>query len=289
MPERTISVDEFLSKRGSPDGRFHKASKAPASWSDNNRSATFTMSTQQEDRDGDIVFTAGIDITEFMKNPVALPFHKSRDFPIGTWGDLTKGPAQLDGVLTFLDAGVDETADKMAAMVKSGVMRACSIGFIPKDIAIRTMEDGTPTWSYEIRACELVECSVVPIPSNPGALVKSADGDMRLAKELLEEVLDTWAKTPDGLLVPRAEYERTYKTVVERIAPKTTEEIVEEIVERREASLVERIKAAFGIKKTEEKSVEKVEEKAPAISDEEIDDRAAKAMAKIAAVKARAA
>lgn len=220
MPEKLISVDEFMSKRApSAKGTIVKAAKAPATWDGEKRSAVFTMSTQQEDRDGDIVFTAGIDTSEFEKNPVALLFHKSREFPVGTWSDIRKQPQRLEGTCTFIPEGIEEDADSAAKLVAAGVLRACSIGFIPKTVALRTMDNGEPTWSYEIRECELVECSIVPIPANPGALVKSADGDSRLAKELLEQVLDEWAKTPEGLLVPRAEYEKTYKVVIEKIAP----------------------------------------------------------------------
>lgn len=219
MPEKLISVDEYMAKRGhaARGDRVVKASKAPSTWSKDSRSAEFVMSTQQEDRDGDIVYTAGIDTTEFEKNPVALLFHKSRDFPVGTWSDLRKelggATPRLLGTCGFVPEGTTQEADVTAKMVAAGTIRACSIGFLPKTIAMRTLDNGEPTWSYEIRECELFECSIVPIPANPGALVKAADGDMALAKDLVEEVLDTWAKTPEGLLVPRADFEKTYEIV----------------------------------------------------------------------------
>jgi hypothetical protein len=97
--------------------------------------------------------------------------------------------------------------------VEQGVLRACSIGFIPKTVNRRTLENGNPAYSFEIIEAELIECSIVPVPAHPAALVKAAAGDQVLCRELIEDVLDNWAKTKDGILVPRAEYERVYKAV----------------------------------------------------------------------------
>lgn len=282
MPEKLISVDEFMSKRhaGAKGDKLFKAAKAPTSWSEETRSAVFVMSTQDEDRDGDVVFTAGIDTTEFEKNPVALLFHKSREFPIGTWSNLQKGARQLEGTCTFIPEGVEDEADVAAKLVAAGVLRACSIGFIPKTIAMRTLENGDPTWSYEIRECELVECSIVPIPANPGALIKSADGDMRMAKELIEEVLDTYSRTPEGLLIPRAEYEKAYRVVVEKIAPPAP--TLPEAGSDAERSFFERLRKALGI----QSKAPEPPPPAPVPTAEEIAERTAKVRARAARIAA---
>ena len=47
------------------------------------RSVQFTISKEVVDRDGDILRAGGVDFTNYMKNPVFLPFHNSRDFPLG--------------------------------------------------------------------------------------------------------------------------------------------------------------------------------------------------------------
>jgi HK97 family phage prohead protease len=208
----TASLDEFLSKRQHEmsGGAMFKAARAPASWNKDTRTGRFVMSTQETDRDGDVVFTAGIDSAQFMKNPIALLNHRS-DQPIGTWGALSKKPKSLEGDVSLIEEGKVEKADEAAALIASGILRACSIGFIPKTIKRIVMENGEPTWSWEIIECELVECSIVSIPANPMALAKSAK-ETRLAYDLIAEVLDCYAKDPKtGLIVPKAEYEAAHK------------------------------------------------------------------------------
>lgn len=218
-----VSIDEFLNERKdfvkSGDVLMKAASKAPSSWNPDTRSVKFTMSAEVEDRDRDIVVQAGIETDEFMKNPIAPWAHRSRDFPIGTWSELAKitgRPKRTEGVLTVVPEGTDEIADQVARHLAAGSIRACSIGFIPKSVERREVpEDRRDSYfwpGYMIHECELVECSPCSIPSNPAALAKAAaDGDVH-AREMIEEILDNWAKDPtSGLLVPRSEFEAAYK------------------------------------------------------------------------------
>jgi HK97 family phage prohead protease len=216
MTDQTVSIDEFMSRRkaNSRDNVLFKAAKAPASWDATSRKGRFVMSAKAKDRDGDIVFTDGIDLTEFTKNPIALLNHRSSD-PIGTWDNIAKGAESMEGDVVLGPAGTTEEIDKAAGLIGAGILRASSIGFIPKTIKRIVLEDGTPTWSYEIIECELVECSLVSIPANPMALAKgSKDEPLTLARDLIEEVLDTYARDPaTGLIVPKAEYEAAHKAL----------------------------------------------------------------------------
>ena len=47
------------------------------------RSVLFTISKEVVDRDGDILRASGVDFGNYMKNPVFLSFHNSREFPLG--------------------------------------------------------------------------------------------------------------------------------------------------------------------------------------------------------------
>ena len=220
MPEATeVSVDEFLSKRKDfvkSGDILVKAHKQPASWNDERRSARFVMSSEMEDRDRDIIMQDGLSVDEFMKNPIALYGHFARGFPIGKWDNISTvrgNPRRTEGDLMFAPEGDDEVADRVARHVKSGILRATSIGFIPKRIRRREQEAEQGWSGYEILEADLMECSVVTVPSNPIALVKHAD-DFKDARLVIEEVLDTWAKHPEtGLLVPREEFEEAYKLV----------------------------------------------------------------------------
>lgn len=230
MPKK-ISVDEIIARRkdlGSDVAPVVKAARAPSSWNKDARSARFVMNAQAPDRMGDVIVTDGIDLSQFEKNPVALLFHSSRSWPIGTWGDvekLTKGrPPRLEGTMTLLppDGPVKEV-DEAAWMIENGGVRGCSIGFIPNWDEVEMILDDEGKWQggLEFKACEMVEASLVPIPASPQSLIRSAGGEMRVAKEFIEEVLDTYTKTPEGLLLPREEYERAYKVTVEKISEDT--------------------------------------------------------------------
>lgn len=230
-----------------------KTFKAPASWNAEKRTARFTMTSEAVDRYGDIVVQSGMDITRFMENPQGLVFHNSRSWPIGNWSDITKNltgrPKRTEGTLNFLPEGVEPDADRAARHVAAGSIKTVSIGFSPDWDAVELILDDDEEWvtGLKFNKSELLECSLVPIPAQPDALVKDAGGDWGLAKELIEEVLDTWAKTPEGILIPLADYEREYKYTVEKIhadtitaagtADVTTDTVVLEVDEIKEITV----------------------------------------------------
>ncbi|MHB1086147.1 MAG: HK97 family phage prohead protease [Minisyncoccota bacterium] len=228
MRTKKANVDEIMSRRkdiSGASGTVLKAAKAPNSWNKQDRSCRFVMNAQAPDRMGDVIVTAGIDTTEFERNPVGLLFHSSRSWPIGSWSDLEKKtagrPPRLEGTLNLLPAnGPIKEIDETAWMIENGGVRACSIGFRPDWEQAEMILDEEGKWQGGIQwnACELLEGSVVPLPASPESLAKSAGGDFRLAREFIEEVLDTYAKTPEGILLPLADYERAYKRTVEKVA-----------------------------------------------------------------------
>lgn len=223
MPDDLISVDEFLGSRKAfvKGDVLCKAARGVPSWDKDKRSARFVMSAEVEDRDRDIVVQAGLNTDGFAANPVALWAHSGRSFPVGTWTDIEKvlggRPKRTEGTLKLVSEGGDEIADRLAFHLGEGTVRACSIGFIPKAVRKRDVPEDKKTESYYypgylIEEAELVECSAVAIPANPAALAKAAvDGDV-VASDIIEMVLDTWAKHPEtGLLVPRAEFEAAHR------------------------------------------------------------------------------
>ena len=218
---KKVSADEAQSKRAAQTKSVAgglavvKGLTSPRTWDDEKRSAKFIMTTEQVDRYGDIVGQAGMDITNFSANPQGLLFHNSRSWPVGQWSDITKvlsgRPKRTEGVLNFLPEGVDVDCDRAANHVKHGTIKTVSIGFIPDWDDVDAVLNEEEDWiGYRFNKSELIECSLVPVPANPGALVKDARGDDVLARSLVEEVLDTWTRTPEGLLVPIKDYEQTH-------------------------------------------------------------------------------
>jgi len=196
-------------------GAVLKQFREPASFNRDERTARFVMSSESIDRMGDVVVQAGLDVSIFEKNPQALLFHNSRAFPIGLWENISKvngRPKRTEGTLRFMPEGEDEDADRTARHVAFGTLRAVSIGFIPKDVEVRR-DDDERFAGFRITESEMIECSVVPVPANPDAIVKAADGDFRMAYDLIEEVLDTYTKNDAGLIVPREAYEQKRKEI----------------------------------------------------------------------------
>ena len=217
MATRTVSVDEYLDARKrfvDKAGRLHKGTvaekaRAPASFDKEKGTCRFTMSAEIEDRDNDIVMQGGLDMVEFLKNPVAPFAHDSADFPIGNWSDveqlLTGRPKRTEGTLNLLKG--DPVADRLALHLGGGTIKACSIGFMPLAIERRPTDDNSMSWpGYIIHEAELYECSPCCIPANPAALAKSAAANGLLPREVIEQVLDAWT-LKDGLLVSRDDYE----------------------------------------------------------------------------------
>ncbi|MFN3585177.1 HK97 family phage prohead protease [Phenylobacterium sp.] len=277
MPQTIVSVDEFIStqKGAVKDGGIVlKAFKSPSSWDPEKRTARFTLSAQTEDRDRDIIMQDGLRTEEFAKNPVALMFHNGRSWPIGQWSDVTKlltgRPKRTEATLNLMAEGEEPDADRAARHIAAGTLRTCSIGFIPIDVRRREIpEDKRDTYwypGYEIIEAELVEASIVPVPSLREALVKAAgaqgDDDFIAAREVIEQVLDTWARHPEtGLMIPRAEFETAWKsatgnrTVVTKETPEPVE--VAEAPETPAPGLFDQVKAF--IAKALGKTVEEIE------------------------------
>jgi HK97 family phage prohead protease len=224
MGDKLVSVDEYLStqKGAVKSGDIVlKAFRSPSSWDPKKRTARFTLSAQAEDRDRDLILQEGLDTSHFEKNPVALMFHNARSWPIGRWSDIAKNltgrPKRTEATLNLLPEGTEPDADRAAAHIAAGTLSTCSIGFIPREVRKREVpEDKKDTYywpGYGILSAELVEASIVPVPSLREAAVKAAGGDeLALPRELIEEILDSWAKHPEtGLIVPRSELEAAHK------------------------------------------------------------------------------
>lgn len=215
---KRASADEARAKRkdhiAERGGRslIIKGTSSPRSWDGTTRSASFVMTSETQDRYGDIVGQAGLSIDRFLENPVALPFHNSRTFPIGSWSDVTKllsgRPKRTEGKLNFMKEGADPDSDRCAVHVEQGTLRTVSIGFAPNWEEIEFILDDDEDWTggFRFNESELLECSLVPIPAQPDALVKDAGGDFALGRQLIEYVLDTYVRTPEGLLLPMDEY-----------------------------------------------------------------------------------
>ena len=156
------------------------------------RSVLFTISKEVVDRDGDILRASGVDFSNYMKNPVFLSFHNSREFPLGKVTKFWVEGNEVKAVVyfpTLEELATDpNNASEKAKLVdftyhcyKTGMLNAVSVGFIP----VEWIETDN---GYDILKWELLEFSAVAVPANQDAIaqaVKSFGNDF--AKSFITE------------------------------------------------------------------------------------------------------
>lgn len=206
MPEMTFEEIADKRKFSSHDGVVYRAAKMPKSFNEGMRSATFVMTDETEDSYGDIVRAKGGDLTRFESNPIALLNHQ-RDLMLGTWSDVKRIGKRIEGTVTLAEEGTAPHVDMAHNLMRQGILRAASIGFIPKDWELIRTDDGDWTGGIDWTEWEMTECSVVSVPANPAALAKSIKQGNPLALEFIEQVLDTYTKTGAGLIVTKSSLE----------------------------------------------------------------------------------
>jgi len=119
-------------------------------------------STETEDRSGEVVKMGGWELDNFKANPVLQFAHRYDTPPIG----IAKNIRVEDGKLVFepMFHEITEAAREIKKMFEADppIMRAWSVGFIPKDY--------DPKNDRVITKQELLEISAVPVPANAEAL-----------------------------------------------------------------------------------------------------------------------
>lgn len=140
-------------------------------------------STPTPDRDGDVIVPGGIDVKNFMRNPVLLWSHDPYQLPIGKITNLS-----ITGEGLIFDAefasDISDMAKSVRDMFAGGFLNAFSIGFIPHE---RDRE--------KITKCELVEISAVNIPANPEALAS------RSYKSFNQHIVQNVKKSPHSVKI----------------------------------------------------------------------------------------
>jgi HK97 family phage major capsid protein/HK97 family phage prohead protease len=127
----------------------------------------FVLSDETEDRMHDIIMSAGWELDDFKKNPIAL-FNHNPSLPIGTWSDVQVKDGKLRGKLNLLEKGKVARIDEIRALIDAGILKAVSVGFAPLESEM--MKAGDPFAGQRFKRQALVETSLVTVPANPNAL-----------------------------------------------------------------------------------------------------------------------
>ena len=139
-------------------------------------------STKDKDRMNDVVEPTAFEETlkQYMTNPIVLLQH-DMDKPIGNVIE-----ASIDEKGLFIKAKITEDTDWVFSKLKNGVLKTFSIWYSVKDY--ETIENVDAEWKYSytniIKALELFEISLVSVPANPFALVKSFDSCFKSEEEI---------------------------------------------------------------------------------------------------------
>ena len=132
----------------------------------------WTLSTFDLDRFGERIDPAGWDFKRFMDNPVVEWAHRYDIPAIGKIESLTIDDEGLHGLVYFNDKSYDPFGWAIGQRVKSGVIRAGSVGFRVIEIEIPSKEDSRDGTSLIFRKQELLEFSICNVPANPFALAR---------------------------------------------------------------------------------------------------------------------
>lgn len=126
---------------------------------------SFVLTDEKPDRVLDSMVIAGLDLTNFKANPVALVHHHMGDFPVGVWSNLRQQGDALIGDLQLAAKGTSRMADTARELITQGILKAVSITFRPIE-----REALKPRGNLYTKS-ELLEVSLVSVPMNPRALM----------------------------------------------------------------------------------------------------------------------
>ena len=146
-------------------------------------------STKDKDRGHDIVEPKAFEnaLATYMTNPVVLLQHK-HDKPIGVVTE-----ANIDNKWLYIKANITENTDNVMSAIKNWVLRTFSIGYWLKEWDYEVEETVDENWKYDytttIKNLELYEISVVSVPMNAYALMKSIE-DCFEVKEVEDEGIE---------------------------------------------------------------------------------------------------
>ena len=215
-----ISVEQFRkelrAKRTPTGGVFRISVEPPVPVDGADRTLRFCYSDESVDRMGDTIRAAGWDISDYVRNPVALWAHDSSAPPIGGGRNVGVEGGRLMGDIEFAPPETYQFADTIYRLLVGKFLRAVSVGFMPTKHEFVQNDPDRP-WGIDFLEQQLLEISVCPVPANPNALAEARRKgiDTRPLVEWAERVLDSGGAELKRVLITRDELERLRKAAKE--------------------------------------------------------------------------
>ena len=165
------------------------------------RKVRFTISTGAKDRHNSIINMKGWQLENFNRNPIVGYQHNvyGDNMCVPPNPDDVLGPARawiendrLMGEVTFETADINPQAEKVFRKVLNGTLRATSVGFLEvgrgKTIQDKDDKGKVIGETYHFDGQELIEFSIVNIPSNPEATRKVVINHARAGVHMLNRI-----------------------------------------------------------------------------------------------------
>ena len=146
------------------------ASEVKQLGSEADRILRFVTSTENIDRDGDILEINGWDLENYKRSPVILFGHDYQSLPVGKCISIFKDIENRRLVQDVMFPAKEdyEFADTVYRLARAGYLSSTSVGFIGSEAEPRLNENGEYV-GKRYKRMELLETSIVPVPSNPFA------------------------------------------------------------------------------------------------------------------------
>jgi HK97 family phage prohead protease len=169
----------------------------------------FAISTGSVDRDNDTIDPFGWELRNYRKNPVVLWAHNYDELPVGRSIREWVEDDRLKSEAEFTSRELYPFGFMVLQMLRNKFLNTTSVGFKPKEWMFA--DDENREFGVDFIKQELLEYSIVPVPSNPEALVdaKGVGIDLEPLREWAEKTLDG-VYGESGLWLPRSKVEKVY-------------------------------------------------------------------------------
>jgi HK97 family phage prohead protease len=138
-----------------------------------NRQVRVVASTPTVDRDGDRITPGAFNLATYRKNPVILRQHDPKR-PIARASSVDVVDGKLRAVIQFPQPGISQDSDETYELVKAGILNGISVGFRAEKVSF---PNDLPAPGMQVDKADLLEISIVSVPSNPEAtIVERAHG-----------------------------------------------------------------------------------------------------------------
>lgn len=179
---------------------------------DESRIFQMVLSSESVDRMGDIVKYDGGIFDDYWPNPVIMPFHNTRTYPIGQMLEIEtdKPNTRVLGTLLIVQNSVDPTgtSEIFYKMLKAGLLRAGSINFLPTETIQLSDEEksknGQPWYGYTFSKWKLLEYTICSIPANQDCLQAGLDKGLFTVEDLKKCLAGDSDRFPKAWLEPIA-------------------------------------------------------------------------------------